>query len=206
MTAIAFLCTRVKAPDTDDYKKLARVIKYLRKNPNLGITLERDTNDSVQWFIDASFGCHNDMKSHTGGIMTLGKGGIYCTSTRQKLNTRSSTESELVGLNDVLPQVIWTRNFLLHQGMRINNNTVFQDNKSAILLEKNGCWSSSKRTKHIDVRYFFVKDRIANGELEIEYCSTNEMLADFFTKPTQGNLFLKLRNQIMNISDNEITS
>jgi hypothetical protein len=206
MTAIAFLCTRVKAPDTDDYKKLGRVIKYLRKNPNLGITLERDTNDSVQWFIDASFGCHNDMKSHTGGIMTLGKGGIYCTSTRQKLNTRSSTESELIGLNDVLPQVIWTRNFLLHQGMRINNNTVFQDNKSAILLEKNGCWSSSKRTKHIDVRYFFVKDRIANGELEIEYCSTNEMLADFFTKPTQGNLFLKLRNQIMNISDNEITS
>jgi hypothetical protein len=112
------------------------VIKYSRKHPSLGQTLEYDEGDSIKWFIEASFGCHKEMKSHTGGIMTLGKSGIYCTSTRQKLNTRSSTESELIGVNDVLPQVIRTRNFLLHQGKKIINNIVFQDNQSAILLKK----------------------------------------------------------------------
>jgi hypothetical protein len=116
-TAVAFLTTRVKGPDTDDYKKLARVMKYPRGTKEMGLTLEADDNQLVKWWIDASFAVHPDMKGHTGGVMSMGKGGIYGTSTRQKIVTKSSTEAELVGVSDVLPQVIWTRNFLLAQGM-----------------------------------------------------------------------------------------
>ncbi len=68
----------------------------------------------------------------------LGKVGAYCTSTHQKLNTKSSTEAKLVAVDDVMPQVIWTWNFLEAQGYSVTDNIVFQDNKSAILLEKNG--------------------------------------------------------------------
>jgi hypothetical protein len=86
----------------------------------------------------------------TGGAMTLGKGVIYGTSTRQKLNTKSSTEAELVGVNDVMPQILWTRYFLEAQGYDIKDSITYQDNQSSILLEKNGRASSGKRTRHIN--------------------------------------------------------
>ena len=95
--------------------------------------------------------------------MTMGKGAAYATSIRQKLNTKSSTEGELVAVNDVMGQILWTKNFLSYQGIEVKDNIVYQDNKSAILLETNGRGSSSKRTRHLDVRYFFVKDRIDSG-------------------------------------------
>jgi hypothetical protein len=68
-----------------------------------------------------------------------------------------------------------------------------------LLLERNGCGSSSKRTRHINVRHFFVSDRIKSGEMNVEHCPTGEMVADFFTKPLQGAKFTKFRNLIMNI-------
>ena len=92
-TAVAFLSTRVKQPDCDDYKKLGRVMKYLRKTITLTLTLEADDLQLIHWWIDGAFATHRDMRSHTGRAMTLGKGVIYGTSTRQKLNTRSSTEA-----------------------------------------------------------------------------------------------------------------
>jgi len=74
--------------------------------------------------------------------MSLGKGGIYSSSTRQKINTKSSTEAELVGVSDALNMVIWTKNFLSDQGFQVTDNVVYQDNQSAILLEANGRASS----------------------------------------------------------------
>jgi hypothetical protein len=197
-TAVAFLCTRVKAPDVDDYKKLGRVMQYLRGSVYMPLTLEADDVNVIKWWADASFAVHPDMKSHTGGMMTLGKGAIYGTSTRQKINTKSSTEAELVGLNDVMPQVLWTRYFMEAQGYEIRDSIVCQDNKSTILLAKNGRASSGRRTRHINIRYFFVKDRIASGEVKIEYCPTQEMMADYFTKPLQRATFSKMRDAIMN--------
>jgi hypothetical protein len=69
------------------------------------------------------------------------------------------------------------------------------------LLESNGKGSSSKRTKHINIKFFFIKDRVDSGEVRLEHCPTEEMVGDFFTKPLQGSLFLKFRNIIMNIKD-----
>ena len=80
----------------------------------------------------------------------------------------------------------------------MTDSVVYQDNQSAILLEKSKA-SSSKRTPHINIRYFFVTDRIAAKEVSVQYCPTGEMIADFFTKPLQGSLFKKFRDQIMNV-------
>ena len=76
---------------------------------------------------------------------------------------------------------------------------MYQDNQSAILLENNGKKSSSKWTRHINIRYYFITDRIKNGELEIEYCPTDDMVADYFTNPLQGKKFLQFRKTIMNL-------
>ena len=144
-TAVAFLSTRVKHPDCDDYKKLGHVMKYIRNTITLTLTLEADDLQLIHWWIDGAFATHRDMRSHTGAAMTLGKGVIYGTSTHQKLNTRSSTEAELVAVDDCMSQVLWTRYFLEAQGYNINDCVIYQDNKSAMLLEQNGCTSSSKR-------------------------------------------------------------
>ena len=90
------------------------------------------------------------MKSHTGAALTMRSGTVYNGSTKQKLNVRSSTEAELVGVDDYIAQVLWTNYFLGAQGFTTENTIIYQDNKSAILLEKNGRTSSGKRTKHIN--------------------------------------------------------
>ena len=87
--------------------------------------------------------------------MSLGKGTTYSTSIKQCLVTKSSTKAELVSINDVMPQVLWTHYFLEAQGFKVTDSTIYQDNQSAILLEKNGRGSSSKHTRHINICYFF---------------------------------------------------
>jgi hypothetical protein len=198
--AVAFLTTRVQQPDVDDYKKLRQTMQYLRATVNLPLTLEADNAHIVKWWVNASFAVHPDMKSHTGGMMSLGKGAAYGTSTRQKLNTKSSAEAELIGVNDVMPQILWTRYFLEAQGYGVEDSLVYQGNQSAILLEKNGRASSGKRTRYIHIRYFFVTDRIATEEFNVEYCPRGEMLGDFFTKLLQGTLFRKFRNHVFNLN------
>ena len=199
LLAIAFLCTRVKAPDVDDWKKLIRVCQYFRATKDLPLTLNADDSHVIKWWIDAAFAVHPDFKSHGGAVMSLGGGAAYSASNKTKINSRSSTEAELISANDYMPQVIWTRYFLECQGYEIKDSVVLQDNQSAMLLEKNGKGSSSKRTRHINIRYFFINDRIKAGELKVEYCPTGDMIADFFTKPLQGSTFRKFRDMILNI-------
>ena len=149
--------------------------------------------------MDAAYTVHHNMKGHTGATMSLGSGSPYSSSTKQKLVTRSSTECERVGVHDVLPQILGTKNFLLAQGYNVTNTILHQDNKSAILLENNGRMSSTKCTKHIEVCYFYIKDRVNQQDICIEYCPTADMTSDFFTKPTQGSLFLRQCDLIMHI-------
>ena len=120
-------------------------------------------------------------------------------SRKQKINAKSSTEAEIIGVDDVSTQIIWGNYFIEAQGYEIDETEVFQDNISSSYLLVNGQQSSSKRTKHMNVRYFFMKDRIKNGEMRIKHCPTKQMLADPFTKPIQGSEFREFRAAIMNI-------
>ena len=201
--AVPFLTTRVKCADLDDWKKLGRIVKYLRKYPTLALTLEGDNLSIVKHYIDASYAVHRDMRSHTGGYTTLGKGAVITMSARQKLNTRSSTEAELVGVDDYMSMVLWTREFLNAQGPQytVNDSIIYQDNRSAMLLEENGQRSSSRRTRHLNVRYYFITDRINQGEVRVEHCPTKDMLADLFTKPLMGGAFKDLRAKVLNITE-----
>jgi hypothetical protein len=198
--AVSFLCRRTNAPDEDDYKKLTRVLRYLQATVDMKLTLSADGSGVMRWWVDAAYGVHHDMKGHTGGTLSMGKGSIYSFSAAQKLVARSSTEAEVIGVDDLMPQMMWTGYFLKAQGVAVVDTVLYQDNKSSILLEKNGKASSGKRTRHINIRFFFVADRVASGELRIEHCPTEDMVADYFTKPLQGAPFYKLRDLVMNIA------
>jgi hypothetical protein len=197
LTAVSFLTKRVINPTEEDLRKLFRAIRYLRGSRELGIVLEPGNHISLYAFIDASYGVHTDMRGHSGCVVGVGKGPIYTKPSAQKLNTKSSTETELVALSDNTPQVIWCRNFLEAQGHNIGPATVYQDNMSTIALVKAGK-SNSSRTRHIAIRFFFVSDRVKSGEIKVEYMRTGEMLADILTKPLQGELFRKLRARLLN--------
>ena len=148
-------------------------------------------------WVDAAYGVHSDMRSHTGGTMSFGHGVVHHKSSVQKLNTKSSTESELVGTSEYLPYNIWLKNFMSAQGYDIKDNILFQDNQSAIKMENNGKRSCTGNSRHINIRHFFVTDRVKKKEIRILYCPTNRMLADFFTKPLQGSLFIFYKRIIM---------
>jgi hypothetical protein len=198
-TPVAFLTTRVKSPDEDDWGKLKRVLKYLYGTMHMKLNLTVDNLHTLRWWVDASYGVHWDSKGHTGMMMSFGKGAVMSISHRHKLNARSSTEAELIGIDDALPYIMWGLYFIEAQGYEVDHNILYQDNKSTILLAKNGRWSSSKRTKHINNRYFLVKDKIEGGELEIEHKGTGEMWSDMLTKPLQGHLWCVMRSNLMNV-------
>jgi hypothetical protein len=195
--AIAFLTTRVRGPDEDDWRKLEHLIEYLQSSRELPLILGATKTGVLHWYVDASFATHQDMRGHTGGALTMGIGCPTVQSTKTKCNVRSSTINELVAVDEMLAQILWTRLFMKAQGIEVSDNILYQDNKSAILLEKNGRASSSKRTKHIKIRYYYVADRIAKGDLTVVWCPTKKMIADFLTKPLQGRMFIQLRDVLM---------
>ena len=198
---VAFLCTRVQEPTTYDWAKLVRMMNFLQSTKDECLTLASNGSKKIVWSIDAAFAVHPDKKSHSGMTMTMGKGAITSLSRKQKLNTRSSTEAELVAVDDCMSQVLWTKHFLEAQGYETKASLVLQDNESAIKLEKNGHKSVGQRSRHIEIRYFFITDQIQKGNVQVEYCPTDEIEGDFMTKPLQGHKFVGFRRSIMNLCD-----
>ena len=179
-------------------------MKYLQETRYLPLILEDDDSGVLKWYIDGSFAIHNNMKSHTGINLTMGKGTVYEGSLKHKLNAKSSTEAELISVSDGINQVLWTRYFLECQGYVVKSSTIYQDNKASNLLKRNGKRSSKKGTRFINIRYFFITDKVKSGEVDIEYMSTGEMIGDYFTKPLRGALFRKMRDQIQGIDMNDL--
>jgi hypothetical protein len=150
--AIAFLTTRVKGPDIDDWRKLCHLIEYLQATRELPLILRVDRTGVLSWYVDASFAVHPDMRRHTEGamVMIMGRGFPLDKSTKHMLNTHSSTESEIVAVNDLIPQILWACLFMRAQGFMVRDNILYQDSKSAMVMAMNGQASSSKCTKHIN--------------------------------------------------------
>jgi hypothetical protein len=102
-TAIAFLTTRVRAPDKDDWNKLVHFMRYIRGTRTMPLILSANVSGIMKWWVDASFAVHPIMRGHSGGGLSLGWEFSKVSSTKQKLNTRSSTETEIVGADDFMP-------------------------------------------------------------------------------------------------------
>ena len=151
-----------------------------------------------------------DMKSRTGYCLALEKGSVVSGSTKQKITTRSSTESELVGVDGTITFIEWISLFMKCQvknypdsdPLKLLGTKVLaqQDNTSTIKLARNGRRSCGQRTRHINMRYFYITDKINDGTVVMSYCPTKAMVSDYFTKPLQGSLFRLHRNAIMGVS------
>lgn len=200
LTLVSFLATRVQCATDHDAKKLNHGLKYLNATAHMGLVLSAGDETmplQVVSYVDASYGVHGDGKSHTGSIITLGKGAIHGKSSKQKIVTKSSTEAELIGLSDAATLVLWVREFLIHQGYPALPAIIYQDNLSTIRLASKGI-ASSDRTRHIAIRYYWMAERVTNGEIDVRHLSTDKMIADLLTKPLFGKVFDTLRDQLLN--------
>ena len=112
------------------------------------------------------------------------------------MNARSSAESESYGVGERVADAILILSYLLAQGYDVPPATVYQDNQAAIRLSESGV-ASSACTRHIDIRYFFIQDRVESGDAKVECLNAKSMVADYLTKPLVGELFYKLRDLLL---------
>lgn len=200
---VSFLVTRVQSPTKEDENKLIRILQYLYGTIEDKLTLGGLQNEIVRIyaFFDASFGTHADLKSHSGSFISLGRGPIFIRSAKQKLNTRSSTEAELVAVCDEAVNAIWINMILKEQGYKdLRPPIILNDNTSCLSLIKNGR-SNSKLTRHIEVRYFYLKDKLDQNEIELEHCPSESMIADILTKGLTGLVFRVLKEKLLGWTD-----
>ena len=120
--------------DTYEYTNMVRVTNYIQGTIGLPLILSIKKSGNIKWYIDAAFGLHKDMRSHTCGFMTMGTGGECVNYSKQNLETKSSNEADLVGVDNALNQVIWTLYFLKEQGYNIYNDIIYQDNQRSIKI------------------------------------------------------------------------
>jgi hypothetical protein len=201
LTVAAFLSTRVQACDADDCAKLRRVLEYVQATAERGIKLRVSDPPIVRAYIDASYGVHTGSgRSHTGCAVTIGTGPVFVKSAKQRIVTKSSTEAELVGLSDTATQAIHINEFLREQGIATGPAVLGQDNMSTIALTRRG-GPGSERSRHIAIRYFWLKERMDDGDVTVEHVPTEDMVANVLTKPVQGAQFTREREMLTGWTD-----
>lgn len=178
--------------------KLNRVLGYLAKtiDSKLRYSGKGDPVVKPECYIDASHAVHDDRTSRTGVVITLAGAVIGAWSGKQKLVSKSSTEAEIIALTDGMSHVLWVSLWLQGQGFDVKPVVIYQDNESVLALMKAGK-KPSQRTKHMDIKYFFAKNRVEIGDITVKHMPTELMLADIMTKPLVGELFRKLANKMV---------
>jgi len=197
---VIFLTSRVQNLTEEDQNKFMDILYYLNGTISLGVMLGANKENRIRLyaFADAAYGVHVNGRSHGGTFISYGRGPILVRSNVLKDVAISSSESELMQLTNTASLAARERYFAIEQQYIDSNEKgiLLEDNKSAIHMSHNGK-SISNRTRHIKVKYFFVKQFLDNGEFVLEHCPTHEMIADILTKPLQGEHFLELRDYLL---------
>ncbi|RVX08120.1 Copia protein [Vitis vinifera] len=171
-------------PGSQHWKAAKKVLRYLEGTKDLMLTYQRTSLLDVVGFCDADFaGCIDDKKSTTGYIFMMAGGAVSWKSVKQTLTASSTMEAEYVACYEACCHAMWMRNFVSALGVVDSISRplkLFCDNSAAVAFSKNT--RSISRSKHIDVKFYFVKEKVAESLIDIEHMSTKSMLADPLTK------------------------
>jgi hypothetical protein len=195
-----FLATKSANPTQKDYNKAMKIMNYVVNTRTRHLIFKSDaSNLKLTVFTDASHMLHFDAKGHGGIVVTFGGTVVATKSFKMKLVTKSSTESELVAVDESIPYVLWMITLLENLGLHVSKPVnVMQDNLSAIGIINNG--GSFSRSKHMIARYGFVKQHVELGDVIFKHCPGEVMPADMLTKPLDGTRLRKL-SEIVNLVD-----
>ncbi|KAJ9547332.1 hypothetical protein OSB04_019875 [Centaurea solstitialis] len=190
------LCARYQAePKESHLTVVKRIFRYLKGTPNLGLWYSKDSGFDLTAYSDSDFaGCKIDRKSTTGGCHLLGGKLVSWTSKKQNSVSTSTAEAEYVAAGICCAQVLWLRNQLQDYDIQLSKIPIYCDNTSAIAIANNPVLHS--KTKHIEVRYQFIRDHVMNGDIELHFVPTEYQLADLFTKPLDVTRFNMLISEL----------
>ena len=172
---------------------MKRILRYIKGTINLGIEFDGSKKDQIQLtgYVDADWGGNlNGCKSQSGYLFSICGGITSWASKKQTTVALSSTEAEYVAASLATQEAIWLRSLLADLKFVQGKPTIiFEDNQGAIAFSKNPKYHA--RTKNIDVKHHFVRDKSESGEIILTYCSTNDMIADMLTKALPRTLLEK---------------
>lgn len=196
-TAMSRKC---QSPTIADARAVSHIMNYIVGTRELALTLRGEDGIVLYATVDASYGTHTDSKSHSGCTVHLGinSGSFLTLSKKQTITADSSTYAEFIAAHLVTKQIMWVRNFLSELGFPLlSPTTVYEDNQSTIRLINNR--GNGNRTKHIALRYNFVREQVELGNVTFEYLPTARMPSDSLTKATGPTLFLQHRVAILGL-------
>ncbi|GJU79084.1 retrovirus-related pol polyprotein from transposon TNT 1-94 [Tanacetum coccineum] len=190
-------CARYQAKPTEKHlTAVKRIFRYLKDSINMGLWYPKDTGFELTAFSDSDHaGCLDSRKSTSGGIQFLGGDKLVSwSSKKQDCTSMSSAEAEYVSLSACCAQVLWLRTQLTDYGFQPCKIPMYCDSKATIAISCNPVQHS--RTKHIDVRYHFIKEQVEKGIVELFFVGTEYQLADLFTKALSEDRFKSLVRQL----------
>jgi hypothetical protein len=199
--AVNTLSRKTKSPNLEDWEAINRLLYYIVGTRDLGLLLHSGEGIILYATVDASYAVHGDLKSHTGCTLHIGRhsGSFRSLTKKQSVMADSSTIAEYIGAHLASKEIMWTRNFLFELGFQQKEpTTLYEDNQSTIkLIGKPG---NGNKTKHIDLRFNFIREQVAQGNIQIEYLPTTEMISDILTKPLGTSAFVYLRSLLLGTS------
>ncbi|WVZ52775.1 LOW QUALITY PROTEIN: hypothetical protein U9M48_003797 [Paspalum notatum var. saurae] len=187
------LCARYQAsPRTSHRQAVKRIFRYLKFTPELGLSYSSGSSLSLRGFSDADHaGCRIDCKSTSGTCQLLGTSLVSWSSRKQASVSLSTTEAEYIAAASCCSQLLWMKATLSDFGLRFGKIPLLVDSTSAISVAKNPVLHST--TKHIDVRFHFLRDHYEKGDIDLVHVASENQLADIFTKPLEFGAFVRLR-------------
>ncbi|KAJ9540465.1 hypothetical protein OSB04_026971 [Centaurea solstitialis] len=187
------VCARYQAnPKESHLQAVKQILKYLKGTPNLGLWYPKDSSFELKAFTDADHaGCKLNRKSTSGSCQFLGDKLVSWSSKKQNCVSLSTAETEYVAAASCCSQVLWMKTQLADYGYQFHRIPIYCDSQSAIKITANPIQHS--KTKHIDLRYHFIKDHVEKGNVELHFV---ELLADLFTKAFDEKRFNYLLNQL----------
>jgi hypothetical protein len=194
------MCARFQADPMEVHLRAVKLIlRYLVYTPKFGLWYPKGSTFDLIGYSDADWaGCKIDRKSTSGTCQFLGRSLVPWASKKQNSVALSTTEAEYIAAGHCCAQLLWMRQTLSDYGYKLTKVPLLCDNESSIRMADNPIEHS--RTKHIAIRYHFLRDHQQRGDIEIAYVSTKEQFADIFTKPLDEKIFTKLRHEL-NILD-----
>ena len=183
-------------PSKAHFAAAKRILRYVKGTKDFGILYEADRDFNLTGYTDSDWaGSTDDRKSTSGYVFLLGNKAISWASKKQTTVALSSAEAEYMAATSAACEATWLRKILQDVQQDSKTPTVIHcDNMSAIAMTKNPVFHS--RTKHIEIRYHFIRELVERGEIKMEFCKTEEQLADIFTKPIATEKFIKFRDML----------
>ena len=196
--SVGMLSQYMSNPGEEHFIGIKRVLRYLRGTTDFGLEFKAQDNMKINLhgYADADWaGDVSTRKSTTGYLFQIGNGTVSWKTRRQSIVALSSTEAEYVSLSCAAQETIWMRNLLESIGFQqLDPTMISEDNQGAIALAGNP--GNHPRTKHISIKYHFIREAVEKNKIMFQYCPTTEMLADILTKALTKERFQELRDLI----------